>query len=56
MSHLIINLSLDGDQYCALVGQNIQDGHAGFGTTPNDAVRDLVNEDAPSAIDLYHYL
>jgi hypothetical protein len=33
-----LSLSLDGDQWCALFGPNLQDGVAGFGTTPTDAV------------------
>lgn len=30
-------LSLDGDQWCALYGDNLQDGVAGFGDSPADA-------------------
>ena len=55
MSQLIIELSLDGDQCCALVGQNIQDGFVGFGNTPNDAIRDLINEAHSDKIDLYNF-
>ena len=29
---------MDGDVYCALYGDNIQDGCAGFGKTPADAM------------------
>lgn len=32
---------IDGDQWCALYGENIQDGVAGFGGTPNEAMRDF---------------
>ena len=28
----------DGDQWCALYGENLQEGVAGFGKTPADAV------------------
>lgn len=30
-------LSIDGDQWCALHGENLQDGVAGFGTSPEAA-------------------
>jgi len=39
---LIVEISLDGDLWCALVGANIQEGVAGFGNTPLDALRDLL--------------
>lgn len=32
-------LSMDGDQWCALYGDNLQDGVAGFGDTPEAAMR-----------------
>lgn len=31
-------LSLDGDQYCCLLGENLQVGIAGFGDTPYAAM------------------
>mgnify|MGYP001589925005 CR=1 FL=1 len=34
-------LSLDGDQWCALVGECLQDGVAGFGGSPDAAMRDF---------------
>jgi hypothetical protein len=34
-------LSIDGDQWCALYGDNLQDGVAGFGNSPDDAMRDF---------------
>lgn len=34
-------LSLDGDQWCALYGANLQDGVAGFGDTPALAMADF---------------
>ncbi len=30
---------IDGDQWCALYGENVQDGVAGFGTSPDAAMR-----------------
>ena len=30
---------IDGDQWCALYGENIQDGVCGFGDTPCEAAR-----------------
>ncbi len=32
-------LSIDGDQWCALYGENLQDGVAGFGASPYLAFR-----------------
>ena len=29
---------IDGNQWCALYGDNLQDGVAGFGNSPHDAV------------------
>lgn len=34
-------LSLDGDRYCALYGENLVDGCAGFGETPDLAMYDF---------------
>jgi hypothetical protein len=34
-------LSIDGDQWCALYGGNLQDGVAGFGDTPGEAMSDF---------------
>jgi hypothetical protein len=34
-------LSRDGDQYCALLGENLQTGVDGFGDTPDKAMRDF---------------
>ena len=34
-------LSIDGDQWCALYGDNLQDGVAGFGNSPADAMADF---------------
>jgi hypothetical protein len=34
-------LSIDGDQWCALYGANLQDGVAGFGASPALAMRDF---------------
>jgi hypothetical protein len=39
--HCYINLSLDGNQWCALFGSDLQQGVAGFGDTPSEAVNEL---------------
>ncbi len=33
------HLSIDGNQWCALYGENLQDGVAGFGDSPDAAMR-----------------
>ena len=35
------SLSIDGNQWCALYGENLQDGVAGFGDSPQDAMNDF---------------
>lgn len=35
------NISIDGNKWCALYGENIQDGVSGFGDTPDLAARDF---------------
>lgn len=37
-------LSIDGNQWCALYGANLQDGVAGFGDSPDEAMRDFDGE------------
>ena len=34
-------LSIDGNKWCALYGENLQDGVAGFGDTPEQAAIDF---------------
>lgn len=34
-------VSIDGDQWCVLYGENLQDGVAGFGDSPDLASRDF---------------
>lgn len=34
-------LSVDGNQWCALFGESIQDGLAGFGNSPEEAYADF---------------
>lgn len=34
-------LSIDGNQWCALYGENLQDGVAGFGDSPSLAMHDF---------------
>lgn len=36
-------LFVDGNQWCALYGENIQEGVAGFGDTPEKAFEDFNN-------------
>ena len=36
-------LSIDGNQWCALYGDNLQDGVAGFGDSPDAAYRAFDN-------------
>lgn len=33
------SISLDGNQWCVLYGDNLQDGVAGFGSSPDEASR-----------------
>lgn len=35
------SLSIDGNKWCALYGENLQDGVAGFGDSPEEAYRDF---------------
>jgi hypothetical protein len=37
MYYYDFTLALDGDQWCALMGENLQEGIAGFGYSPKDA-------------------
>ncbi len=37
-------LSIDGDKWCALFGENLQDGVAGFGDSPAEAMYDFDRE------------
>lgn len=34
-------ISIDGNQWCALYGENLQDGVAGFGSSPCEAMGDF---------------
>jgi hypothetical protein len=34
-------ISIDGNQWCVLYGENLQDGVAGFGDSPDAASRDF---------------
>jgi hypothetical protein len=47
-------LSADGDMWCALLGDNLQIGVAGFGKTPAEAMTNFdiafLNERTPAAI------
>ena len=39
-----VKISKDGDEWCALVGENLQEGIAGFGKTPAGALFHLMTE------------
>ena len=41
---LEVFFSLDGDKWCARIGENLQDGYAGFGNSPAEALRELADE------------
>ncbi len=41
MKEIVVNISLDGNMWCALIGKNLQEGIAGFGTNPEEAFKDL---------------
>ena len=40
-THMRPRLYIDGDKWCALYGDNLQDGCAGFGDTPEGAMADF---------------
>lgn len=42
-----VNLFMDGDQWCALIGENIQEGSCGFGVTQGWALRNLADDLEP---------
>lgn len=41
---LEVRICLDGDKWCAMIGKDLQEGLAGFGDTPLDALYELLNE------------
>ena len=41
---LLITVSLDGDQWCALLGDDLQEGIAGFGDSPIESLESLVGQ------------
>jgi len=40
----VIRVFIDGDHWCAVLGEDLQDGLAGFGNTPQEALRELADE------------
>jgi hypothetical protein len=50
-----VQLSLDGDQWCALIGNNLQDGLSGFGDSPMLALKALQAEikSTPKMVDRF---
>jgi hypothetical protein len=50
MQDIVIKLNKDGDEWCALIGENIQEGICAFGKTPIDAlvgIGDLIEVQYP---------
>lgn len=45
-----IVINQDGNQFCALMGPNIQEGYAGFGDTPLHAILDLISYQADDSV------
>lgn len=41
MIEFTIKLFIDGDQWCAMTGEDLMEGVAGFGDTQEDAMYDL---------------
>ena len=39
----MIKVFVDGNEWCALLGENLQEGLAGFSDTPAEALRELAN-------------
>lgn len=37
-------IRLDGDQFCALIGDDLQEGISGFGATPKEALEALLEQ------------
>ena len=44
LSELKPKFSKDGNMYCFLFGDNLQEGIAGFGESPNEAAMNLYNQ------------
>ena len=40
----MISVFMDGNLWCALLGNNLQEGLGGFGNTPAEALRALADE------------
>lgn len=43
MDDYVIQVYRDGDQWCALLGDDFAEGYAGFGDSVSDALKDLAN-------------
>lgn len=50
---MMISLELDGNMWCALLGTNLQEGLAGFGPTPQEALVELASEIGLYGCDYY---
>lgn len=42
-----VNVAMDGDSWCAMIGQSLQDGITGYGTTVAEALHDLASNITP---------
>ena len=51
-----IRISLDGNKWCALRGENLQEGEAGFGRSRTAALLDLLGQMTPTREDRDQYL
>lgn len=38
-----VSIAKDGDAWCALIGHNLQNGISGYGSTVQEALRDLAD-------------
>ena len=41
--HITVDIFRDGNEICALIGENLQEGCAGFGIVIAEALRNLAN-------------
>lgn len=46
-----IKVTKDGSEWCALIGENLQTGIAGFGITPAGALMDLMTKNTDTLND-----
>ena len=51
-----IKVFKDGNMWCALTGDDLESGIAGFGTTPVDAIRDLCDSIEKESMDINYHI